>query len=216
MNKKNLLYVIAILVVGVLFWQFTKPAPSSTPSNNIYTLSGSTVSDDKKISLIAYEDFQCPYCGNMYPVLEQIKETYKDKIVFQFRHFPLEQAHPNARAASKAAQAAALQGKFWEMHNKLYENQSTWSVSTDPVAVFNGYAKDLGLDLPKFEADYASTAVNSTINADIKEGQTLKITGTPTFVIEGKVVSAGEFGTTLESAGKAIDAAYNAKFPSSN
>lgn len=137
------------------------------------------------VVLIEYGDFQCPSCGAAYPQLKTIKETYKDKIAFIFRNFPLTTIHPNALAAATAAEAAGLQGKFWEMHDKLYENQTAWSdiEASKRTDVFVGYAKDLGLDTAKFKEDLSNPKVVAKINRDRAFGTKLHITGTPTLFI---------------------------------
>jgi protein-disulfide isomerase len=118
--------------------------------------------------------------------VKAVKEKFKQDITFQFRHFPLTQIHPNAQAAARAAEAASLQGKFWEMHDLLYENQQSWSSSDDVVPIFEQYAQQLGLDVNKFKQDFSSSQVNDTINADIKAGQEIGANSTPTFVLNGQ------------------------------
>lgn len=152
---------------------------------------------DSKVTLTEYGDYQCSACGRFYPVTKQVKEKYGDRIRFQFRNLPLTSIHPNAFAGSRAAEAADLQGKFWEMHDLLYENQdpygtSGWVASKDPLSdYFTKYAEQLELDITKFKSDFASTAVNSRINADL---DAFKATGedlsTPTFFINSKKVDS--------------------------
>ena len=157
------------------------------------------------VTLMEYGDFQCPYCEQYYPTVQQVVSEYGDKIKFQFRHFPLVQLHKNAFAASRAAEAAGKQNKFWEMYDKLYDanNHSVWSESSDAVPYFEQYAKDLGLNITKYKADFASSAVNDTINADMAEGTKLGITGTPTFYINGKQT---QIANSVEAFKKVIDA----------
>jgi protein-disulfide isomerase len=109
-------------------------------------------------------------------------------LYFVFRHFPTVQTHPHAIRAAEAAEAAAVQGKFWEMHDMLYERQKSWESSSNPAAIFEGYASELGLNIDQFKADVASSAINDIINADVQAGQALKITATPTFAINGKKI----------------------------
>jgi len=133
----------------------------------------------------------------------------------QFRNYPLESIHSNARASARAAEAAHLQDKFWEMHDALYENQDTWSNVSDPLTYFKGYAQQIGVaDLAKFESDYASSAVNDVINADLKEGQKLSITSTPTFVLDGVMLK--ENPNSAEEFFKLIDDAIAKKAASQN
>jgi protein-disulfide isomerase len=150
--------------------------------------------NDHKVTLVEYGDFQCPSCGSYYPVLQQVAEKYKDQVNFVFRHFPLISIHPNAFAASRAAEAASNQGKFWEMHDKLFETQNSWGqTSANQQSLFEGYAEELGLDMAKFKKDYASEAVANRINRDVASAKQFDITGTPTFILNGeKITSPGD------------------------
>ncbi len=140
------------------------------------------------VKLVEYGDYQCPYCGQAYAPVKQAVADLNDQIYFQFRNFPLTSLHQNAFAAARAAEAAAMQGKFWEMHDALYESQSQWESSNSPSTFFNSLAQDIGLDVNKFKQDYASGQVNDLINADKAEGDKLKIQGTPAFFLDGKSV----------------------------
>lgn len=190
MSKQFVAVLIAVILgLGGIFW-FTKDkssAPSSSTSSN--TLSNHVEGENKKgVTLTEYGDFQCPACGAYSPIVKQVVEKYKNDIQFQFRSFPLQQIHKNSRAAHRTAEAADKQGKFWEMHDQLYEGQKTWEGLSDPVPVFEGYATQLGLNLDRFKQDYASGAVNDVINADYAEGQKLGIDSTPTFFLQGKKI----------------------------
>ncbi len=143
-----------------------------------------------EVVLIEYGDFQCPGCGAAYPNLNTLLETYGDKISFVFRNFPLTSIHPNARAAAAAAEAAGLQGKYWEMHDYLYENQSDWSNldAKERTGAFKQYAQGLGLDATKFEKDIASSNVNQKISFDQSLGTNAKVNSTPTFILNGEIL----------------------------
>jgi protein-disulfide isomerase len=145
---------------------------------------------DSKVMLVEYGDFQCPGCGSAYPIIKAVSEKYKDQLAFVFRNFPLTAAHPNARAAAATAEAAGLQGKYWEMHNMLYENQNTWKSITDKerAGFFEGYATTLGMNVDTFKVDYAGKNVNQKISFDQALGRKLKVSGTPTFYLNGKEV----------------------------
>jgi len=144
-------------------------------------------SADAKVVIVEYGDFQCPYCGNIHPATQTITSLYGDSIAFVFRNFPLATLHPNARAASAAAEAAGLQGKYWEMHDTLYEGQSAWegAGATERTAVFNGYAEQLDLDLAKFQEDLSNASVNKKISFDQALGKKLNVTATPTMYLNG-------------------------------
>ncbi len=134
-----------------------------------------------------YGDFQCPACAQIFPVEKQVVTNFNDQIKFTFRHFPLESIHPNARAASRAAEAAGLQGKFFEMHDALYESQNAWSSLSNPLDEFVSMAQKIGLDTEKFKTDYATELVNATINADLKEGNSKNVSGTPSYFVNGNM-----------------------------
>jgi protein-disulfide isomerase len=142
---------------------------------------------DSKVTLIEYADYQCPGCAQEHPKLKAMLETYKDKIRFVFRNFPLTTIHANAKAAAGATEAAGLQGKYWEMHDKIYENQSAWSnlSSTERSGFFENYAKELGLDTNKFNTDISSKAVSSKINYDQALGTKIGVKSTPSFYLNG-------------------------------
>lgn len=146
---------------------------------------------DSKVVLIEYGDFQCPTCGTVHPIVKSLTEKYQGQMAFVFRNFPLSQIHPNARASAAAAEAAGLQGKYWEMHNKLFERQSAWSnlSASDRGTYFTTAAKELGLNIDKFNTDIADTKTTiKKIGFDLALGKKDKVTGTPTVFLNGKVV----------------------------
>jgi protein-disulfide isomerase len=148
----------------------------------------------KKVTLVEYGDYQCPICGAYYQPLKQVYDKYSNDIYFQFRNLPLISIHQNAFAAARAAEAAGMQNKYWEMHDMLYENQNSWSESKNALNVFQTYAKSLGLNVDQFKADYASDSVNKAVNADLSEfKKTGKDQATPTFFIDGQYVDNNEF-----------------------
>lgn len=188
MNKRAIGIIAAvIIVVGGFIW-LTQPKPeskSTAAASNHVIGNGS-----KKVTLIEYGDYQCSACAAYMPIVTSVVEKYKDEIFFQYRNFPLEAIHQNARAASRAAEAAALQGKFWEMNASLFQNQKSWESTGDPLTLFTSYAKQIGItDTVKFTTDYKSTKVNDIINADLREGQKFNISGTPTFILNGKKIT---------------------------
>lgn len=145
-------------------------------------------SESNKILLIEYGDYQCPSCGDAYPNVNTLMEEYGDDVTLVFRNFPLTAIHPNARAAAAVAEAAGLQGKFWEMHDKLYVSQNDWSGldASKRTTVFNSYAQDLGLDMDKFNADVAGKEAGQKINFDTALGKSVDVAATPTFFLNGK------------------------------
>lgn len=216
MDKRFWAIIGALLI---LFFGFvtinnnSKDKVVTSPSKNVFGKADSTV------KFVEYGDFQCPACQNFESTLAQVREKYKDRIAFQFRHLPLTQIHQNAFAASRAAEAAGKQGKFWEMHDLLYErsNWQVWTTASDPTKNFEQYARGLQLDAAKFSTDFKSEAVNGTINADIAEFDKTGITkATPAFLLNGKQVDSSKLLDTqgqpsVEAISKLIDAALAKK-----
>lgn len=170
-------------------------------------------SRDQKVVLIEYGDFQCPACASAYPVLKEVKEKFKDDLTFIFRNNPLTAIHPNARASSAAAEAAGLQGKFWEMHDLLYQNQNAWSqASIDKrTDLYEGYAKTIGIkDINKFKSDLGSKAVNDKIDFDLALGKKIPVEGTPTITLNGKKIDTETWSSVTEMS-KAIEEAIKEK-----
>jgi len=173
---------------------------------------------DSSVVVQEFADFECPACAFYFPIFQELKEKYKDQVAFQFKHFPLVQSHQNALAAHRAAESASKQGKFWEMHDLLFTNQEVWNgpSQTDPVGlptdkaiqIFEQYAETLGLDMTKYKADVVTPETLATINADTAEGKSkYSVTGTPTFIINGKVITDSSTIDTVEEFSALIDEA---------
>lgn len=188
---------IVLVFVGIVTLGSNKTEAPGKSSKNGSSLTQHVLGKGTTgITLIEYGDYQCPYCKQANPVVKQVQAEFNDPIKFQFRHFPLISLHQNAFAAARAAEAAGMQGKFWEMHDLLYENndpsgQSGWVASNDPITYFDKFAKEIGLDVAKYKKDFASSQVNDLINADVAAGTKLGITGTPTFYLDGKKLETG-------------------------
>lgn len=188
--SKEFIAVLIVVVVG-LFGLFTitkKDSGNGNTAGNGQPTSHTVGKGTENVTLIEYGDLQCPACQQFYPLLKQVKEEFGDKITFQFRHFPLNQSHPHAYQAARAAEAAGKQGKFFEMHDLLYENQQSWSGLSDVTSVFEGYASQLELNIEQYKNDVISAEVGAAIDADIKAGQSIGASSTPTFVINGQKV----------------------------
>lgn len=212
MNKQFI--AVLILVVGLLFGLFAYASKDSSRPSSVSAEPSSHVigKGTKGVTVLEYGDFECPGCESFYPVIKQLQAEYGDDVAFQFRNFPLPN-HQNAYAAHRAAEAANKQGKFFEMHDLLFENQKTWhaqaGISTAQAAqIFEGYASQLGLNLEQFKADVASEEVSAIINADIKTGKDYGFSGTPSFVINGKKLET--LPKTPEDFKKLIDEAIAA------
>lgn len=205
--------ILIVLVVGFagIFW-FTKHKDSAS-SNGAQPSNHLKGDNTKNVTLVEYGDFECPACYYYEPIVEQVYAKYQHDIQFQYRNFPLVQIHQHAMSGHRAAEAAAKQGKFWEMHDLLYQHAHTydqngkvqdteWTTTDNNTAYFVQYAGQLGLNIDKFKQDMQSEDVNNVINADMAEGQKLGVTGTPTFFLNGKKI---DNPTDLAGFSKLID-----------
>jgi protein-disulfide isomerase len=192
----GILTVLVLVFIGIFaISKHSSNSPSNSNKTNANALPTSHITGQGKqnVTLLEYGDYQCPICGLYYQPIKAVVDQFKDKIFFQFRNLPLVSIHPNAFSAARAAEAAGLQNKYWEMHDTLYENQSVWAASSSPLNEFAGYAQQLGLNVDQFKKDYASAKVNDAINADLaafnKTGQEM---ATPSIFIDGKYVDLGK------------------------
>ena len=156
------------------------------------------------VTLEEFGDFECPPCGHLSPVLEQLEKDYAERLRIIFREFPMPM-HKHAMDAARAAEAAGLQGRFWEMHDMLYHNRYIWPASSDPRAIFNTYAETLKLDLERFKKDFEGEQVTARIKADKERATSLGVDRTPVLFINDHQLPV----TAFNPAGlhEAIDAA---------
>jgi len=194
----GVIIVTVVLLIGAIAL-FSKPVEEVQVLGEklVTDTAWATGSATPKATLVEFSDFECPACGAAYPIVKQIVEQYKNDLKFVFRHFPLEQ-HKNARLAASAAEAAGAQGKFWEMHDLLFKNQTNLSQET-----INGFAIELKLDMDKFTKEMAEGTYNQKVQKDVDEGTSLGINSTPTFFLNGKKLDLFNFAdlkTKVETA----------------
>jgi protein-disulfide isomerase len=145
------------------------------------------------LTLVEFGDYECPACGEYNPIVKQVLTNYSGKINYVFRNYPLPQ-HANAPISSYAVEAAGLQGKYWQMHDKVYDTQNDWVNLPDPTNIFVGYANDLGLNINQFTKDLNSSTVKNKVQNDMNDGNTVGITETPTFFLNGiKMTLTGSY-----------------------
>jgi protein-disulfide isomerase len=142
--------------------------------------------EDAKITVIEFSDFQCPFCSRVYPTLHRMRPEYGDDVRIVFKHLPLS-IHSKAPGAHAASEAAKLQGKFWPMHDKIFEGQRLLS-----DAQYEAWAKEIGLDVERFKRDVVSATVKDRVAADLAEAEKLGVTGTPAFFINGRYLSGAQ------------------------
>ena len=143
---------------------------------------------DASVMLEEFGDFECSSCAVLHPILAMMKSEFGPRLVIVFRQFPIS-THKHALAAAQAAEAAALQGKFWEMHNLLYENQKTWHDAAEVQPIFEEYATRIGLRLDDFRRDVSSEIVNRRIGLDKERGYSIGVNSTPIVFINGREVT---------------------------
>ena len=212
--KRYLPFLIVVTVALITFgsafalYRAKKPVAASAPTSA--PASGNHVRGSKSAALTIEEfgDFQCPPCSVMATALKKIEEEYGARVRLVFHHFPLP-VHAHAREAAIVAEAADLQGKFWEMHDVLYREQSLWSKAEKVEPLFEGYAQTLGIDVERLKKDIQDPKVIARVDADHELGSSRGVTSTPTLFLNGVVVPADQLNPA--SLHKAIDAALNEK-----
>lgn len=160
---------------------------------------------DAAVKLVEYSDFQCPACAQFQPFINEIVAEYGDRLSFEYRHFPLSQIHRLAEPAARAAEAAGQQGKFFEFHDKLFENQGNWSNSTNPAQFFITYATELGLDIDAFTKAQRSSILRDHVRSHFNEARAAGFTGTPSFLLNGEKMEFRTFDEFRAQIVAAID-----------
>jgi NhaA family Na+:H+ antiporter len=167
---------------------------------------------DAPVTLEEFGDFQCPPCGMLAGPIKQLEHDFDPRLRVIFHHFPLVN-HQHARPAAIAAEAAGMQGHFWEMHDLLYREQAMWSKAVDVQTLFNSYAGTLGLDVERFKKDMDSEPIKERVTADQKRGASLGVQNTPTIFLNNRAVPPTDLAPDRLRA--AVSAAVNTKPPSS-
>lgn len=197
--RKNLWgigFVVVLVGALVAMWAANKggniPSPVGTAKDEatISVATGDNIigAQNAKVTIVEFSDFQCPACRSYAPLLEAIVAQFPNDVRLVYKHFPLKSIHFRAMAAAQASEAAALQGKFWEMNKILFENQETWSKERDTKS-FEMYATQIGLDVSKFKADYDREDIKNKINDQLKSGIDINVNSTPTMYVNNKKIN---------------------------
>lgn len=205
MTKTSWIIFITVVVLGlgslIVWTRITNPPLDVSGIDSAVAISASekngnigdhvTGNKESKAVLVEFGDYQCPGCGSAAPNVERFIAEHGDRVGFIFRNLPITSIHPNAKVAAAAAEAAGLQGKFWEMNSHIYKAQGEWSNANtkERTDIFRGYAEALKLDVDKFVADMASAEVAAKIKFDQAIAARDNVTATPTFVLNGKKLS---------------------------
>lgn len=193
----GILIFSAVLLIGAvsllsLGQKKTVEETSDQVQNIDYSTGEKIGSDSAKIKLVEYADFQCPACKSIEPVLKQILAENKDNIQFVYKYFPLP-LHLNARPSANFAIYAATEGKFWEVHDKLFDTQEEWAELKNPKDYFIKMGKDLGLNEAKLKEALDNNTYYDTMNKTFEEGQNIGVNSTPTLFLNGKKLSFQTF-----------------------
>ena len=159
--------------------------------------------ENAQVTLVEFGDYQCPSCGAFHPIVQEVLHRYPTQVRLEFHHFPLVTVHPNTMLASQAVEAAGEQGKYWEMHDAVFEHQMEWAGSPNPEPIFITLASGIGLDINKFMQALRSPEIQQRILKDVERGQDAKVEATPTFFIDGQQIhvrlSIEDFVQAIES-----------------
>lgn len=191
--------VFIVIAVAVLFTKKANaPVLPSDPNivlGNARFSKGETTS---KITIVEFSDLQCPACKATQPLVDEIMKEASTSARLVYRQFPLRSVHKNALAAAKAAEAAGVQGKFWEMHDKLFANQTDWEEDADPAVHFEGYAKEVGLNVDTWKKDFQDKKLETKIERDEQDGNTLGVNATPTFFVNNVKTDVSDLKDTVD------------------
>ncbi len=197
MAKKsiNFTLVAAVLLAALFFlvYLFLRPGNDDSEILNTEWIKGNAEAD---LTLVEYSDFQCPACAQRVDIIKKLSNEFSKKLKIVYRHYPLDK-HAHAFYAATAAEAAGIQGKFWEMHDVIFENQSNWNnmTSSEVEKEFFAYAKELELDLEKFKDDIESNSVENAVEADKDAGVKARVGGTPSFYLNGEPIAINSYET---------------------
>lgn len=192
--KKVAIWIGVIVIITASIWGLISLVNSPAPTSKISNLPPVSKEDiatgpkDAKVTLVEYADFQCPACAAYHPLVKQLLSEFPKDIYFVYRFFPLTQIHQNALLSSQAGFAANLQGKFWQMHDLLYENQKSWANENNALDIFVNYATKINLDVNKFKKDVNSDTAKKFVNDELSQGIIIGVNSTPTFFINGRKI----------------------------
>lgn len=186
LGMAGLLFLLARLGTGPTGNSPVTGAKLPTPVTEADYAKGSATA---KHTFVEYSDFQCPACATVYPMFKRLMAEYPNDVRLVYRFFPLRTIHANAQKAAQAAHAAGMQGKFWEMHDALFNTQDTWTKDERPELTFEDLAVSLGLNGKKFKEDMNSTDAAERVNRDFNTAQAVGLGGTPTFFFNGTLIN---------------------------
>ena len=187
-KRLAIIFIIAVSIGGIFWYGSSKPVVPTSELLTVVADDWIKGNKDASVTLVEYLDFECEACGAYYPVVKRLSEEYKDDVRFVVRYFPL-LGHKNSMTSALAVEAAGRQGKYWEMHDVVFENQRDWGEKQLPDSkIFENYARQIGLNMDQYGKDVTSQELKDRIERDRKAGQKLGNTGTPTFFLNGEKI----------------------------
>jgi protein-disulfide isomerase len=203
---KHLWKIITIAVVVLIGASVWYAGAAAERANEGITINDNVKGNpDATVSLVKYSDFQCPACAAAAGVVDDMLTQYGDQVRVEYRHFPLVTIHPHAVAAGAAAEAAGQQGKFWEMHNLLFTNQSVWGNSANPSVYFLQYGEEIGLDMTQFRRQMNASVLTDHVRDGFREARELGFSGTPTFTLNGERMEFSTYQEFIEQIATAVN-----------
>ncbi len=207
------LWTIVAVAIGASVFGMAKIATRTAPAGGGAATAPAMAAEDwvkgnrdARTVLTEYSDFQCPACAFYYPYLKRASEEFGDDLAVVYRHFPLP-THQNAEAAAAASEAAGMQGKFWEMHDLIFDTQRVWEGDKGASGIFAGYATKLGLDAERFKTDAKSSVIREKIRTAYRAGVSIGIDSTPSLFLDGRrLVNPRSYEELASAIRTAIDA----------
>lgn len=212
LKRFALWFGVGVILIGsfltIMFLNNPTPTTPGLLSKAVTAEDWSKGEKNSKVTLVEYSDFQCPACRNAEGAVQAIMGEFGTHISFTYRNFPLRTIHQNSQISAQAAEAAGMQGKFWEMHSLLFMNQTIWSSQPADVvqATFADYAKQLGLNVEQFKKDMVSEKAASLVDEDAKSGEASGVDSTPTFFLNNKQLKPQSNDDFRKSIRDAVDA----------
>lgn len=210
-SRRVILWSCVVLGIGVAIFAMAKLATPTDETNQnpviteppvLSSADWSKGNPSANVILVEYSDLQCPACRYYYPLVQQLANEFDDRILIIYRHFPLAQ-HKNGESAAIAAEAAGRQGKFWEMHDVLFDRQDDWA-KINPRNLFIEYAREIGIDADRFATELSDDALEKAVKDDVRSGNRLGVDSTPSFFLNGQKIrnprNYGEFKNLIEQA----------------
>lgn len=224
-GSRIVFWIVILAIIGFFVYAIAQlathtPAGTGTQTDIAIGTADHTLGNpNASVQLVEYADFQCPGCAAFHPIVKQLMKDYADKVYYAYRYFPLPQ-HPHAKIMADAAEAASKQGKFFEMHDLIFSNQTSWTTLSSVNQIISGYATKLGLNTTQFQADMSAKATKDRIESDYQGGVAYGVNSTPSFFVNGVKIalpkSLADFKSVIDQAALSAKATTNGTSTTAN